>query len=353
MDYPGFSPGKTGVLFFSRGRGQGHAVPDLEIAAALRDSLPSLDIRFVSYSSGAQVIRDSAFPLIDLGLPELNPQTLTLVLAAKLIGWLRPALLLSHEEFVVPPAGRIFDLPSVFLTDWFRDDADYTTDSISFADRILFLDEEGSYTEPALLQGRVRYLGCYQRAFRYAKTDRLRARQVLGLPGKAFVVSVLPGGYATEERAPLATLAATAFTALNCDNKRMLYVAGQDATPVEVNLKGQSDIAVLPFQAEIDRVMVASDVAITKANRKTALELERLGIPQVAVCFGLNEIDELRLKRVQGVRALQAKDTDAATLRDALQQQAALRLPPKQAQFATPGRVAGAIREAMEALLQG
>lgn len=308
MEYPGFQHGKVGVLFFSRGRGRGHAVPDIEIAQALVALRPDVELRFVSYGSGAQAIAESEFPLIDLGLPEQNPLTLTLVLAAKLIGWLCPAVVIAHEEFPALPAAKIFDKRTVFLTDWFLDEQHYTTQTMQFADRILFLDEEGSYTEPLCLRGKVDYLGVFQRHFTYSRVDRQRARAELGIPAEAFLVSVLPGTYSTEARAPLAELLLPAFDLLDQAEKHLVWVAGADADLLRARTAGDPRIHVLPYEPQIDRVMVASDVAVTKANRKTVLELEGLGIPQVAICYGHNPIDEQRLGRVRGAVGVQADD---------------------------------------------
>lgn len=352
MEYPGFAKDKTGVLFFSRGRGRGHAVPDLEIARALVALRPDVDLRFVSYGSGARAIDESqAFSLIDLGLPEQNPLTLTLVLAAKLIGWLRPGLVIAHEEFPALPAAKIFDRPTVFLTDWFLDENHYTTQTMQFADRILFLDEECSYTEPQCLRGRVEYLGVYQRPFTYARADRDRAREELGIPADAFVVSVLPGSFATEARAPLAGLLLPAFGMLRQPPKHLVWVAGEDLGLMQGLAAGDPRIHVLPFQPQIDRVMVASDLAVTKANRKTVLELERLGIPQLAVCYGQNRVDESRLQRVQGVGILQAASLVAADLAKEITRMASSVWTSAQPGHAPPGTNSIDVAERLSAFL--
>ncbi|MCW5964106.1 MAG: hypothetical protein KIT83_08710 [Bryobacterales bacterium] len=322
MEYPGFQHGKLGVLFFSRGRGRGHAVPDIEIARALMELRPDVDLRFVSYATGARAIQETEFPLIDLGLPAQNPLTLTLVLAAKLMGWLQPALVIAHEEFPALPAAKIFDRPTVFLTDWFLDEQHYTTQTMQFADRVLFLDEEGSYSEPHCLRGKVEYLGVFQRGFTYSRADRERAREELGIPAEAFVVSVLPGSYATEAQASLADLLLPAFDLLDQHEKHLVWVAGTDEDLLRERTASNPRIQVLPYEPQIDRVMVASDVAVTKANRKTVLELEGLGIPQVAICYGQNPIDEQRLRRVRGAVALQPTDCTPTALARLLAMQA-------------------------------
>ncbi len=343
MTNPAFLTGKLGVLFFSRGRGLGHAVPDLEIAAALLALRPDVDLRFVSYATGANAISAAHWPLFHLDLPEQNPLTLTLVLAAKLIGHLRPALVISHEEFPALPAARIFDRPVVCLTDWFLNDEHYSTQTMQFADSILFLDDAGSYPEPPSLWGRVEYLGCFARQFTYNRTDVTRARQELDLPHDAFVVLALPGAFATEARAPLADLLLPAFHLLDPQNKRLLWIAGTDAATLQARTADDPLIHVMEYEPVIDRLMVACDVAITKGNRKTVLELERLGVPQIAVCYGQNPIDEQRLQRVHGVTILQAQNTSSQHVARLLMESQTATLQPPRAAKGLHGATASSV----------
>ena len=41
------------TLFFSRGRGRGHAIPDLEIVRELAQITDAITVQFVSYATGA------------------------------------------------------------------------------------------------------------------------------------------------------------------------------------------------------------------------------------------------------------------------------------------------------------
>ena len=155
MPFPEFDPGKKKILFFSRGRGRGHAFPDMEIVRELQKQSDDVQVRFVSYGTGARTIQQFGFPLIDLGLPEEGSLTQVSVLAAKLIGWLQPDLVISHEEFAVMPAAKIFDKKTVFVVDWFVEPDRLIMQMLYYADEILFLDEPGTYEEPSFLKGKV------------------------------------------------------------------------------------------------------------------------------------------------------------------------------------------------------
>lgn len=83
MAFPEFEPNKRKVLFFCRGRGSGHAIPDIEITNELLRLRGDVEVRFVSYATGAKTLAEFGFPVIDLGLPELNSLLDVIVLATK------------------------------------------------------------------------------------------------------------------------------------------------------------------------------------------------------------------------------------------------------------------------------
>jgi UDP-N-acetylglucosamine:LPS N-acetylglucosamine transferase len=77
--------------------------------------------------------------------------------------------------------------------------------------------------------------------------------------------------------------------------------------------------------------MAAADVAITKANRKTVFELRHIGLPVVAVSWGLNPIDDQAIRSMDGVQVLGARELAADGLASAMETAAGrLRsLPPR------------------------
>lgn len=102
------------VLFFSRGRGYSHAIRDIQIAAALAKLRDDVDLRFVSYGSGAQALSEHHKPLIDLEMPDDNPLWLTVVRAGELMKQFQPDLVIAHEEFAVPPVAKISRFDHVY-----------------------------------------------------------------------------------------------------------------------------------------------------------------------------------------------------------------------------------------------
>jgi hypothetical protein len=78
-----------------------------------------------------------------------------------------------------------------------------------------------------------------------------------------------------------------------------------------------------PLSRQIDRDYVACDVAITKANRKSVLELEYLGIRSVSLTHRYNRIDDRRAATFQNTKLLDAKTTTPEELASLLVSQAA------------------------------
>jgi UDP-N-acetylglucosamine:LPS N-acetylglucosamine transferase len=314
MGFPEFEPNRKKVLFFCRGRGSGHAIPDIEITKELLTLRPDVEVRFVSYATGATTLAELGFQVIDLGLPELNSLLDVIVLATKLTAWLQPDLVVAHEEFGALLAARVFDKPAIFLTDWFVDGDRITMAALRFADQILFIDKPGYFEEPPQAKGRVTYVGPILRRFEYSLADRSQARRELGLSDDAVVISVLPGSHATEARAPIADLVLRSFDLLDSSTKFLVWVAGSDTLAIRNKAGARDDVIVKERDWKIDRLMVASDVVITKANRKTVLELESLGIPSVALSMELNPIDDARTRSCESVTFRLASEMDAELL---------------------------------------
>ena len=318
MAFPEFENGGGKILFFSRGKGRGHAIPDMEIARELKELSPDVQVRFVSYGTGASTLGEYGLPHIDMGLPDRNGINETMVLAGKLIGWLEPDLVVAHEEFAVLPVAKIFDKPTVLITDWFTDPERYTMTTLAFADRIVFLDEPGHFEEPESASGKVQYVGPVIRKFRYSRDDRERAREELRVPENALVLAVLPGSW-REQELPILDLVLNAFDLLENDPKHMIWMAGEDCALIQGRTASRENVIVQGYDPEIDRVMVAADVAITKSTRKTLFELSLLGVPSISISSGLNPVDDLRAARFSGNLAasmdITAADLAAAVIR--------------------------------------
>lgn len=308
-------PARPRLLFFSRGRGRGHAIPDLAVIRQLV-ACSNLDVRVASYASGASVFTEASYDVIDLALPDDAPYLDVLIRATQAIATVSPAFVVSHEEFAALPAAKAFGLPTTLILDFFVPH-ELWKDSLRYADEILFIERRGIFAEPAEAQGKVRYLGPMRRPLPFTSDDRDSCRRALGWPPNAIVVSVIPGAWATEQRAPLADLVVPAFTRMPEPGK-LVWVAGRDQDVLRARAAGCGDVLVIPEHSPIEQLMVASDVVVTKANRGTTLDAASLGVPTVSLSYGLNPVDDAIVCRIPTNTALHAKGVDPAFLSEVL-----------------------------------
>ena len=307
--FPEFSEGRLRLLFFSRGRGRGHAVPDIEILQEFESIRPDAEVRLVSYASGADALSEAGLPLIDLDMPESGPLAELSVAAGRLIRWLDPDVIVSHEEFCVPPAAKIFGKPCLFITDFFAEPDLYSMRALQFADEILFTGREGVFDEPEYLTGKVRYLGPAVR--RLHAQDTVRS-------GEQFVIGVLPGSW-TQQAAAFEELVVSAFDGLEHPSKKLVWVAGPRYDDVRRKTAGYDNVHVHRTVTHIGALMAGCDVAFTRGSRMSTLELASLRVPVIAVSYGLNKIDDRALAGLPGVSFV-----DGATLRPSQLAQALL-----------------------------
>lgn len=311
------------LLFFTRGRGRGHAVPDMAIVEELGRLDVAADVRFVSYATGAATLREGGWPVIDLGLREDCPFLDLLVRAGGVLKQQRPDVVVSHEDFAVLPATKMLGRPALFIVDFFLSEEHIWSQSLAHADRIVFIEERGVFPEPRTARGKVHYVGPVRRAMAFGRADRASARCRLGLSPDALVVSVIPGAWATEERAPITHLVRHAFAALPAQEKHLFWVAGRDRARIDTELGAMEGVRVLESHSPIEELMVASDVVVTKANRGTTLELSALGVPSVSLSYRLNPVDEALVGRIHTNVALHAGSIDGPFLADVLGRAAA------------------------------
>jgi hypothetical protein len=91
-------------------------------------------------------------------------------------------------------------------------------------------------------------------------------------------VSVIPGAWATEQRAPIVDLVIPAFQGLADEDKKLIWIAGRDHEALSGRLAEQPGVMVMKECSPIEKLMVASDLVVTKANRGTTIDLASLGV---------------------------------------------------------------------------
>jgi UDP-N-acetylglucosamine:LPS N-acetylglucosamine transferase len=313
------------VLFFSRGRGHGHAVPDMAIAEALSAIDSRIELKFASYATGAETFRSAGVPVIDLGLPENNPFIETLSRCYRMIDAVRPPIVIAHEEFAAMAAAKIAGVPAIFVSAWLPPIGSVSAESLVSAASILVIERPGLFPVPPGATAPVHYVGPILRKMAYTSKDRTRLREELGLADDALAVLMVQGGWANEERAPAMRTVLSAFRGLERRRKRLFWLAGKDAPLVRREIVGLPDIQVFEFFRPIEKLMAACDLVITKGTRGVTLDAASVGVPSLSLSFANNPIDDALVGRIRNNTALNAKAVTGEMLARYIEEIAAAR----------------------------
>jgi hypothetical protein len=313
--------GDPGIAFVSRGHGRGHAVPDMAIADHLMKLVPDLKIQFISYAAGAEAYRARGYPVLDMRATELPPFLDMVVAFTRLFGLMEPepSLIVAHEEFAVLTAAEILEIPCLFITDFFADPTGPTMQVMKSAAEIIFTAERGIYTEPPFLRGKIHYVGRAVRPFEYSLADRAKARAELNIPPDATVALMQPGAW-VESRVPIAELVMAAWQLVPHAPKRLIWLAGRDIDAMSSQYGKEEDLILLREDWKIDRLMAASNVLITKANRLTVYEAAAMGLPSISVSTMANWPDDVAVATVESNMSLSAGELTPRLLADAIVQ---------------------------------
>ena len=102
--------------------------------------------------------------------------------------------------------------------------------------------------------------------------------------------------------------------AIDKQQKRLIWIGGEDDEFLAEKTKEHPEIIVNEQDWQMDRLIVAADLAITKGTRKTLKELAVLGVPSISLSRGLNEIDDVVAPKIPTNLALRADSIDGPGL---------------------------------------
>jgi UDP-N-acetylglucosamine:LPS N-acetylglucosamine transferase len=308
ISMPARSDRSPKIMIISRGHGFGHAMPDMAMGKLLKMKMPALELIYVSYASGAEAYRANGYDVLDLEAPEFPPLLDMIVLLSRVFDKYRPDLVLAHEEFAAVPAASSFDIPALFITDYFLDPTSMLMRALQYAEEILFIGEPGLFTEPPHLRNKISYVGRAVRECNYTRDDRAKIRQEMGIAEPTFTVLCQPGAW-TESEVMLSDLVNRAWNAVQDSSKVLIWIAGRDFECLSERFKDRSDFIILKQDWNLGRLMAASDVLITKANRMTVYEAASLGLPSISLSNLVNWPDDVAIAKVASNTALQIDAT--------------------------------------------
>jgi UDP-N-acetylglucosamine:LPS N-acetylglucosamine transferase len=309
------------ILFFSRGRGRGHAARDVAIANELRRVRPHIEIGFASYDAGYRAFLAAGEMVFDMDLPEKNPFPSTVVKSERLIRKLKPQLVVAQEELAPLVAAAICYTKSVFTSHWFPLVRRDVHQAYEYASSVIFMEEEGLFVEPPEIVGRVKYCGPIIRTLDFNVDGAKKKRKDLGLSEQDLFILVLPGS-PPEAREPIVELVIGAFKMLTDHAKCLMWIAGKDYEVLKKQVRYEQEIVIVESSFEVDQWILASNIVITKGTYNIGREVMALGRPSISLSHNYNWVDDFFSQRFITNRHLEAplinKDLLAREIRAAV-----------------------------------
>jgi len=303
----------VGTLLFSRGKGRGHAIPDIEICGELRRIDADIEVRFVSYATGAATFDAEGYEVVDLGLPEENGFVETLLVAHRTITRLKPQVVIAHEEFAALVAANLAGIPSIYLAAWLPPVGSVAAESLMSAAAVIVIEHPGVFPPlPGVAQPT--YVGPVLRKMKYTLEDRPRLRRELGIADDALAILVVQGAGWNEEIAPICDTVLAAYAAVPRPSKRLYWLAGRDHGLLQQRAAHLPGVEIIEYCTPVERLIVSCDVVITKGTHQITLDAASLGVPSISLSPGLNPIDDALVPRVRNNIALMANAVDSGVL---------------------------------------
>lgn len=305
---------KDNIVMFSRGRGHGHAIPDMLIADEISRIAPQIAITFVSYATGANTFRHAKRDVIDLELTENNSFTETLLACEALLRREPPSLVIAHEEFAAIVAAKICNRKVVFVSAWLPPQGSIGADTLGVCDAAIVLGNPGLFPVPLGMKVAPVYVGPIIRAVQFTHRDRAVLRQDAGIDASALIIAVVPGGAASEREMPIADVVISAFLAIGGMDKRLIWISDKDYVLMCGKLAGLKGASAMEFIQPVERIIAMADVVITKGTRGITYDAAAVGVPTISISFGRNPIDDVIVPRIPTNISLNGKAVTAEIL---------------------------------------
>ncbi|MCC6442523.1 MAG: radical SAM protein [Armatimonadetes bacterium] len=277
------------IVYFVSGQRIEFAARALAIVDELYKLYPGIDVQFVSYGKGVEGLNGERAKVIGVNIAQKHNFFEIMKDVANIIHQQRPFLAICDSEFAPLPAFKFFGIPTIFIANWFSGADDFTMQTLSYADTILFDGSKELFKIPEYLINKVKYINRLHRNFAYFKDDRERARDELELDPQATIISVFPEIW-NEKIVPSFELVMSAFDQLPKGHQLLLWV-----TSGENEIVHSTNKSVVFRQSDKlnEHLIVASDLVISKCDYMLMRDLEALNIPAIILTSGFNTIGEL------------------------------------------------------------
>ena len=127
---------------------------------------------------------------------------------------------------------------------------------------------------------------------------------------------------------PLADLLSSAWNLVASSPKRLIWLGGRDYEALTERFRKEDSVIVLKEDWKIDRLMAASDVLITKANRMTVYEAAAMGLPSISISNFVNWPDDVAVANVDSNTPISRDSVTAEVLAELIVRKARSKTRP-------------------------
>ena len=291
------------VLFFTRGDGTDHARRDLAIARRIEQEGEDVEVIFGSWGEGWRCIRGAGWRCEKIGRKSGDDHE-RLVYIGKTIGEQKPDLIVTDEELLALPMAKVFDIPSVLITNWFPPNERHPLMGYFIdPDLILVPLPEDIYAKPVDLLTPVKCVGPIAFLNETASRVRGKIRQKLGLAMDEKLILVEPCGVELEDEGFL-KCCAEAFGNIGLP-VRMIMVVGRLKAEIESVTWTDARIQLRDHLLQPEPYMMASDLVIHRGGFFTIWKLIEMGVPAIYVP---RMEEEFRPQIIQMAKNLEKRD---------------------------------------------
>lgn len=289
------------ILYLSRGRGFSHAMYDLLILGELKKINNNVIIHVATYDKGYTYFLGNEFKPFNLGLKQDEELSLKAGFRIwSLIRKFKPDLVVTDEVFIALHITKGLRIPSILITHWFFESFSGEhpiIPAVKKANHVIFVDTPEFHNIPPDYNVHLTFVGPVIREFEYSLKDKNKVRKELGIKRENKVILVTPGGR-HKERNELLEVSIEAFKELDRKDKSLILLTGELYEDYCERFADDDRIIVKDFEWKIERLMVASDLAICKGTFMTTWELAYLGIPSISIPDMSNPVDHIHVYRM-------------------------------------------------------
>lgn len=265
------------VLFFSRGKGWGHSIRDIEIAKRMRSS-NEYDMLFASYGAGYKAYSIKGISCCDLKCSENAYGGQLIKPFISLIREIKPAWIVSDEEVLILPIAASYDIPCCYITNYFVPQDAIESTCIHYSEFIIFAEYDDLCPQNVPYKIPIHYVGPICQNFHTVKK-----KATVQNSGDKKIILVLLGG-STQLNVRLANMQLVK-TIIESNTPNVVYRIVSEEMRYVFACLSPDNVEWLPRSSGLAKEVASCDGAIIRGGINTIWEMAFARVPNITVPY--------------------------------------------------------------------